>query len=69
MSISPELMNKMVKRGAKRYSVNAEARALEAILEIMNELAPQNWGYALHYNNFATAGTATLIDAEVKAGA
>lgn len=69
MTLSTELLNKMVKRGAKRYSVDAEARALAAIEELMAEFAPKNWAYALEYNNFATPGTATLIAAEVEAGA
>lgn len=65
--ITAELKAKMITRRSKVYSVDAIQRATEEFEQIIAEFAPKNWGYALHYNGFATLATANQVDALVGA--
>ena len=67
--ITTDLKAKMITRRSKAYSVDAIARATAEFEQLIAEISPTNWGYALHYNGFATQGTAAQVAALVKAGA
>ncbi len=60
--ITAELKTKMITRRSKAYSVDAVQRATEEFEQIISEFAPKNWAYALQYNGFATAGTASQLN-------